>query len=349
MTKTFSTIEADYMKVEQSLADLSQFIQENKGRMPYFSTSQEAENELTLLKKQLKERKQRKPLEVRKSDFDVQLNQIKQQHTTIQTERDEISKLKQSIRDQENEEKSELEEISESLNVLKEQLKNKKAQKQRNELEFKNIQSIVEQLRGEVETVENQRTMLLKQEDKLTNQKQQLINDLSKIEQQNNECSKDEEAIKQVEEETNSKNNEIRKLQKELAQKKKVISKLNKEINKYFDIAYAYEHELDDIIATFPEQRPSSIKYTSIANQPLNNDVPSSYTENSTTNYSSKSSYSSDPVLSPIKTQLEKLSSLSERAPSHHSEDLLSSESSGISPEEAALIKEAREVIAKSK
>ena len=357
-TQPMPTVESRFMKIEESLSALAPYIQKNKARIPYFKTSDDAENELRTLKAQLKKQNQRRSLKSRKNEFDSQLSEIKRQHDAIHQEQDAIAELKASIREQSKNDDNEYKEFLENLDNLKIQLEDERSKKQKHENKYRNAQETVEMLKEEHQNSAKEIEKLLKVEEKLKQQKAQLLNEIKQVEAKNEQIAAEERNLELVEGDTDNKMNEIKRLEKEVGKKKKIIAKMSKEVSEMFSQAFHCETDLDQIVSQLPQKMISQLGSLSPRNSILSNksNSPKSYASvpqksRQTVSFAGESldsddDYSSDETekqLSQIKSQMEQLTKSAMRtsqSPRSYNNQLNDYDSDVLDSDDRALIEE---------
>ena len=241
------TIEARFMAIEDGLSRHRDYIHQNLSRIPYFETSEEAEQELKKLLKQLKNPAVSiQPIEM--PDITKQLNQISKQHQTLSEEEERIAKLRAMTDDTKAQEEAEYITVTQRIESAKKEL----ADLQQQVIKYNTETSIAQQKLNKALSALNSRERKMAQlhdeENRLLKLQKQSRQELKSLQAEINDANTEESVIADIESQIEINTRELKRMTQLLNDKRKQIKEKNLQIQKILNDTEAIETKLDEAV-----------------------------------------------------------------------------------------------------
>lgn len=246
---SFSQQEDILSVVEEKLSKLKPFIEENKYRIPVFSSSSEAENELKKLQLQLKKAPKTSKIKDKKKIFENEMAKIQEQHKQIEEENQTIARYRESAKAARESEEKEYKSFKKQARAVKKDLLEARSKKSTVDMTFTELSKSIEEQEQRNDAILKKKEQLLEEEKKLNAQKIQLTQDLQKINERNSQCDQDEKTLSKLEKATAEKMGRMREMERDLAARRSTIDKMSQEIKKLTDEAAQSGSHYDYIIS----------------------------------------------------------------------------------------------------
>lgn len=298
------------LDIEKELALNSDYISSNASRLPHFSSSIEAENELRILEEKINS--PQTPNKKLHTSVNSRVEKLKVQHASIQEEEDRIKKLTAISEDSKARDEQEYSEIlqlvSDSRSKLK-QLQDKVVEI--NATTATSIKSINDS-KNNLKSLQTQIDKLKLEESRFKSVQEDTQHDLSQCKSKEQSLILEEQTIASMEQSTKSGTLRLKKLQQMLLQKQTEITERQEKIRNILLETEKIENHYDQVL----QNAQINVSSTILDLDELSDSIPEIPQSDS---ISPPVSPISTPPVSPIKSPVASASSSPSRSPSKSS------------------------------
>ncbi|OHT13677.1 hypothetical protein TRFO_16111 [Tritrichomonas foetus] len=242
------TIESHFMQIEDGLSRHHDYIQANLSRIPFFESSEKAEEELRQLLQKLQNIDQINITPEEKPDINGQLSLIKKQHQALSEEEQRIAKLRAMTDDSKAREDAEYEEVLGRLKKAKKELASlQKTVTQYNE-ESTAAKNKLEKAHNDLNSRQKKIQQLQDEEKRLLKLQKQSRQELKSLQIEVNDANCEEAVIAEIESQIEANTRELNRMTKLYEEKKKQIQAKNERIQSLLRDTENIETKLDEAV-----------------------------------------------------------------------------------------------------
>lgn len=242
------TIEAKCKELSEGLAKYKQYIKNNESRLPQFSSSEEAENELHRLVHRLKHLPSQAPKPPLHPKIETKMAQISKQHQSLIDEEKNIQQYRSKTALTRKQEDKEYALILKQIKDAKAQLKELKQQYRETESVNSVARQAVDAAAAELKIRQDKIDQLRKEEKRLNLLEQQSREEIDSISKEENKINQEEAIITQLTNKFNDNTKELNQLKKALKEKQDLIKAKKESIQRIFIETENLESKLDEVV-----------------------------------------------------------------------------------------------------
>ena len=246
-TSQLNNKEAEFMMIEDGLSRHFNYIQKNLNRIPNFSSSEKAKEELKRLLEQLNQM-ENAAVPSEHPNIESRLSEISKQHQTLNNEEQVISKLRSTNDDDKARDDAEYESIKNKIKEAKEELSQLERQITQFHEKSTSARNKLDKAKNNLQSRQFKINQLKNEENRLLKLQKQSRHELKDIQNELNISTSEEAKIIDIEGKIEANSREFKRLSKVLSEKKEKVREKKERIQTILRETETLESRLDEAV-----------------------------------------------------------------------------------------------------